>query len=148
VLPPTDLGPSPKEFDAAPDPADAPPVVSTVEFLTPGDGSRVGARLTVQGRLTDDGDPEAPLWLAVRAEIEGSRWYLYREPLSVDQEGQWTATLDLGGDAGIRHTIVVAPLDAATNARLRQHVRQRPDEPLSILPDAFEAGARVTVVRR
>lgn len=148
LLPPVDLGPSPKEISAAPESADAPPIIPTVELLSPDEGTWVGARVTVQGRLTDDADRAAPLWLAVRAEIEGSRWYLYDAPLVVDADGSWSASLELGGEAGIRHTIVVAPVDPATNARLRRHVQQRPGEPLSLLPDAFEAGARVTVVRR
>ena len=142
------LGPSPKEVAAAPEPADAPPIVPTVELLSPDEGTLVGARVTVRGRLTEDADPDAPVWLAVRAEIEGSRWYLYDAPLTVDEDGNWTASLELGGEAGIRHTIVVAPVDAATNTRLRRHVQQQPGAPLSLLPDAFEAGARVTVVRK
>jgi hypothetical protein len=48
----------------------------------------------------------------------------------------------------VRHTFVVAPVDPATDARLRHHVAQRPGEPLSILPDAFDEGVRVTAVRR
>jgi hypothetical protein len=148
LLPPANLGPSPKDMAAAPDAADAPPIAPTVEFLTPDDGTRVGAQVTVQGRLTDDADRNAPLWLAVRAEIEGSRWYLYSAPLDVDEDGSWTANLELGGEAGVQHTIVVASVDAATNARLRRHVQQRPGEPLSLLPDAFDEGARVTVVRK
>lgn len=148
LLPPANLGPSPKELAAAPEPADALPVEPGVRLMTPDDGSLVGARVTVRGRLTDDADTAAPLWLAVRAEIEGSRWYLYESALAVDADGQWTASLELGGQAGIRHTIVVAPVDPATDTRLRRHVQQRPGEPLSLLPDAFEGGARVTVVRR
>ena len=85
---------------------------------------------------------------AVRAEIEGSRWYLNGGPIAVQPDGAWEASLDLGGGPGVRHTIVVAPVDAATDARLRRQVSQRPGEPLAILPDAFEAGARVTVERR
>jgi hypothetical protein len=148
LLPPAVLGPSPKEMAAAPEPADAPPVEPTVRLLTPDDGSRVDGRVTVRGLLTEDADPDAPLWLAVRAEIEGSRWYLYGAPLPVDADGAWIANLEIGGDPGIRHTIIVAAVDAATDTRLRRHIQQRPGEPLSLLPDAFEAGARVTVVRR
>ena len=54
----------------------------------------------------------------------------------------------LAGGAGIRHAIVVAQVDAATGAHLRRQVGQRPGEPLPILPDAFDGGARVTVQRR
>src|SRR6185369_14849735 len=89
VQAPPDLGPSPKEMAVGPEPAAAPPVVPTVELISPDDGTLVSARLTVEGRLTDDADHDAPLWLAVRAEIEGSRWYLYSAPLTVADDGNW-----------------------------------------------------------
>ena len=66
----------------------------------------------------------------------------------MNRDGTWEASLEIGGAPGIRHTIVVAPVDAATDARLRRQVAQRPGEPLPILPDAFEAGARIVVERR
>jgi hypothetical protein len=102
----------------------------------------------VRGRRTEDADPSEPLWLAIRAEIEGSRWYLYGAPLTVTSDGEWSASLEIGGGPGVQHTIAVAPVDPATDARLRRHLAQRPGEPLPILPDAFEAGARITVKRR
>jgi LPXTG-site transpeptidase (sortase) family protein len=148
ILPPADLGPSPKETIAAAFEADDVQTGPLVELLSPGDGTLVDARVTVRGRLTDDADPTQPVWLAVRAEIEGSRWYLYGDPLATDADGAWSASLELGGAGGIRHTIVAAPVDAATGDQLRRHAHQRPGEPLSLLPDAFEQGARVTVQRR
>jgi hypothetical protein len=108
----------------------------------------VESRVVVRGRRTEAADPTESLWLAVRAEIEGSRWYLYGGPLAVQPDGSWEASLEIGGGPGVRHTIVVAPVDAATDARLRRQVSQRRGEPLAILPGAFEAGARVVVERR
>ena len=112
-----------------------------VAILAPDDGATVGGRVVVRGRLTETSIPNQPVWLAVRAEIEGSRWYLHGGPLVVRSDGSWDASLELGGGPGVRHTIVVAPVDAATDDRLRRQVGQRPGEPLPILPDAFEAGA-------
>ncbi|MCC7369701.1 MAG: sortase [Chloroflexi bacterium] len=148
LLPPANLGPSPKEAVVTATPEDAPEPESTIELLAPDDGAHVGERVTVAGRLTDAADASQPVWLAVRADVEGSRWYLYAEPLLPDADGEWSASLELGGAPGIRHTIVAAQVDPATNARLQRQARQRPGEPLSILPDAFEQGARITVVRR
>jgi LPXTG-site transpeptidase (sortase) family protein len=147
---PVALGPPPKELPSPADDeeAEAAPSEPGVAILVPEDGALVGSRVVVRGRRTEAADPREPLWLAVRAEIEGSRWFLYPAPLAVRPDGNWEATLDLGGGPGVRHTIVVAPVDAATDARLRRQVSQRPGEPLAILPDAFEVGARVTVEHR
>jgi LPXTG-site transpeptidase (sortase) family protein len=152
ILAPVALGPPPKELAQPPggeaDEAVQAAAEPSVIIQTPDDGALVGSRTVVRGRRTEAADPSEPLWLAVRAEIEGSRWYLYAAPLTVRPDGTWDATLDLGGGPGVHHTIVVAPVDAATDARLRRQVSQRPGEPLAILPDAFESGARVIVERR
>jgi LPXTG-site transpeptidase (sortase) family protein len=152
ILAPVALGPAPKEREQPPDSeadetAQAEPEPSVV-IQIPDDGALIGSRTVVRGLRTEAADPSQPLWLAVRAEIEGSRWYLYAAPLTVRPDRTWDATLDLGGGPDVRHSIVVAPVDAATDARLRRQVSQRPGEPLAILPDAFEAGVRVTVTRR
>ncbi|MGE3908823.1 MAG: sortase [Chloroflexota bacterium] len=150
ILPPDDPGPSPKEqpgLDAEQEEEEGPPTPSAV-ILAPEDGAPVDSQVTISGRRTDDADPDAPLWLVVRAEIEGSRWYLYGKPLEPGDDGEWAADLELGGGPGIHHTIVVAAVDKATDARLRRHAREHRGEPLSLLPDAFEAGARITVERR
>jgi LPXTG-site transpeptidase (sortase) family protein len=150
ILAPTALGPAPKELVPTDDTAGTEPAEPApgAEIVQPDDGALVGTRITVQGRRTETADPAAPLWLAVRAEIEGSRWYLYERPLTVRPDGSWEASLVLGGGPGVRQTIVVAPVDAATDTRLHRQVSQHPGEPLPILPDAFSGGARVTVTRR
>jgi hypothetical protein len=127
----------------------APPATGPgAEIVAPDDGAWVGARTVIRGRRTEAADPAEPLWLVIRAEIEGSHWYLYNGPLAVQADGTWTASLELGGQSGVHHTIVVAPVDAATDTRLRRQISLHPGEPLPILPDAFENGARVTVERR
>jgi LPXTG-site transpeptidase (sortase) family protein len=151
ILAPIAQGPAPKELaPPADDDMQGEPVASEAgaEIVQPDDGALVGTRVSVQGRRTEAADPKAPLWLVVRAEIEGSRWYLYERPLAVRADGTWEASPDLGGGPGVRQTIVVAAVDAATDARLRRQVSQHPGEPLPILPDAFASGARVTVTRR
>jgi hypothetical protein len=149
IVPPADRGPSPKEVAAQPAELDeAPPPLPGAEILVPGDGARVDERVIVRGRRTEAADPSEPLWLVVRPEIEGSRWYPYDKPLSVGPDGTWEAALEIGGGPGIRHVIVAAPVDPATDSRLRRQVAERPGEPLAILPDAFESGARIVVERR
>jgi LPXTG-site transpeptidase (sortase) family protein len=123
-------------------------VAPSVAIDAPAEGGTIGSSAMVRGRLLDPGARERPLWLLARAEIEGSRWYPYGAPLTVSPDGTWEASVEIGGSVGVRHTFVVAPVEAATDARLRRHVAQRPGEPLSILPDAFDEGARVTAVRR
>lgn len=147
---PLTRGPSPKEAPApAPEPdaiAALPPPATTI--LSPSDGALVGQRVTVRGRRTEAADPAEPLWMVVRASIPGSRWYLYDQPLAIQPDGTWEASLEIGGAAGIEHTILVAPADPATNALLRKHAAEHPGEPLTALPEAFEGAAQVVVQRR
>lgn len=150
IQPPPLLGDSPKE--RAPDVAEAEAADALepagVAILEPADGASVEARLTVRGIRTEEGDPRAPLWLVVRAEVAGSRWYAYGEPLALRPDRTWEVSLELGGTAGIRHTIVVAPVDPDTDARLRRHAAEQPGQPLDALPPPFERGAHVVVERR
>jgi sortase (surface protein transpeptidase) len=150
LLPPEDLGTSPKL--AAPElvevePDNEPPLLRAT-IVQPAEGAHVGNQVVVGGRRAEGANPTEPLWLLVRAEIEGSRWYPYREPLTIRRDGTWEASVELGGGPGIHHTVLVAAVDPATDARLRRHVAQQPGQPLPILPDAFEGAARVTVQRR
>jgi hypothetical protein len=141
---PVALGPSPK--GAAPTeeaPAPPPPVV----IREPAPDARVGRRAIIKGALTEDADPTLPVWLVVRADVEGSRWWLYREPLRVRKDGSWEVELEIGGGAGIHHTILVAPVDAESDVLLRRFVAEHPNEPLPTLPEVFEGGARLVVER-
>jgi len=114
----------------------------------PVDGHVVGRRLTVRGRLTAEADRRVPLWLLVRAEIEGSRWYALDRPLQPDKDGAWQVDVELGGPAGIRHEVRVGPVDVAADGELRRHAAARPGQPLDDLPAGFTMGARVVVERR
>ena len=110
--------------------------------------AQVAQRVTVRGRRTSDADPQAPLWLLVRADVGGSRWYALAAPLDVREDGSWQAELQLGGAAGIHHEIRVGPADARTDEQLRRHASERPGQPLDELPEGFMTGARVMVERR
>jgi sortase (surface protein transpeptidase) len=126
----------------------APPPPPTVLIREPAEGAGVARRVVVRGTRTEQADPSQPLWLVVLADVKGSRWYVYGEPLAVKPDGSWEANLELGGGAGIRHTILVAPVDGPTDDVLRRHVAEHPGEPLADLPEAFEGAAWVTVERK
>jgi len=145
-----DVGPSSKDTAPEADVAstDASAESPGVLIHEPADDALVGRQVTVRGVRTDAADPSEPLWLVVRADVEGSRWYLYQQPLDVKPDGSWAVGLELGGEAGVRQTIVVAPIDSTTDRLLRRHVASHRGEPLPSLPPAFEAGAQVTVERR
>jgi sortase (surface protein transpeptidase) len=140
---------------ASPAPLDSPEAAPDGEQLAPGivvdaplQDERVPRRLAVRGRRTRDADQSAPLWLLVRAEVEGSRWYVLPQPLVPEKDGAWQAELELGGVAGIRHEIRVGVADREADALLRRHADERGGHPLDALPAGFTTGARVTVERR
>ena len=115
---------------------------------SPKDGSPVSRRLVVRGRRDADADSSAPLWLLVRAELEGSRWFAIDRPLKVNPDGTWQAGIELGGQAGVRHEIRVGAVSPEDDARLRRHAAERPGQPLDDLPESFQLGARVVVQRQ
>jgi hypothetical protein len=145
---PPDLGPSPKEAAPVEAAATDAPVAPSVIIREPAANARVGRQVTVRGTRTDAADPSEPLWLAVRADVEGSLWYVYGQPLAVKPDGSWEASVELGGEAGVHQTIVVAPVDPATNRQLRQYVASHAGQPLPSLPPAFDGAAQITVERQ
>ncbi|MCC6991329.1 MAG: sortase [Acidobacteria bacterium] len=142
LTPPPPL-PSPSPSPAADEPL-APGIV--IDGLT--DGAPVPTRLTVRGRRTAEADTGRLLWLVVRAEVDGSRWYALDRQLTVNQRGEWEAAIELGGPAGVRHQIRVLSVDADGDATLRRHANERRGHPLDVLPVGSQTGARVTVERR
>lgn len=114
----------------------------------PAQDERVPYRLIVSGRRTEEANVSAPVWLLVRADLEGSRWYALPQPLMPEKGGRWQAELELGGGAGIRHEIRVGVADTEADTLLRRHATERPGQPLDTLPGGFVTGARVTVERR
>jgi LPXTG-site transpeptidase (sortase) family protein len=129
----------------APDSEELAPGIS---IDSPADGAAVARRVTVRGRRTAEADPNAPLWLLVRAEVAGSRWYAFDRPLEPNRAGVWQVEVELGGPPGLRHEIRVGPVDASANAELRRHAAERPGQPLDDLPAGFRTGARIDVERR
>ena len=105
-------------------------------------------RTTVRGQLVGDTWPSGHLWLAVRADVEGSRWYLFGQEIIPERDGRWGLDLDLGGPPNIGHEIRIGSVDEATHAELVRQVAERPSDPLAELPEGFEPQAVVTVVRR
>jgi hypothetical protein len=123
-------------------------MVPGIVVEAPTDGAPVSQRLVVRGRRTTDAPAGASLWLIVRADVAGSRWYALDRPLDVRPDGAWEATIELGGSAGIHHEIRVGAVDAMAEAALRRHATEHPGQPLDDLPAGFQAGARVTVESR
>lgn len=127
----------------------------TMEVRAPGiivdaptTGATVPQRIVVRGHRTAEAPAGLALWLVVRADLEGSRWYALGRPLDVQSDGAWEAPIELGGPPGIHHEIRVGAVDAAAEGALRQHAAQRAGQPLDDLPPGFQTGARVTVERR
>jgi hypothetical protein len=123
-------------------------LVSGVVIDSPVADSPVERRLTVRGRRTSDIDPRAALWLLVRADVPGSKWYALDRPLEPDKDGRWRVEIELGGAPGIRHEIRVGITNLMADTLLRRHAVDRAGQPLDDLPEGFESGARVTVERR
>ena len=119
-----------------------------VAILEPGPDARVPQRVTVRGELVGETRPSGHLWLAVRADVEGSRWYLFGQEITPSHDGRWELELELGGPPDVRHEIRLGSVDQSAHAGFLRHVAERPGEPLAELPEAFEPQATVTVVRR
>jgi sortase (surface protein transpeptidase) len=123
-------------------------MVPGIAIDAPAEGATVPQRLVVRGRRTPDAPPGLSLWLVVRADLEGSRWYALGRPLAVKADGSWEALIELGGAACIHHEIRVGAVDATAEAALRRHASEHPGQPLDDLPAGFQTGVRVTVERR
>jgi hypothetical protein len=127
---------------------DAEPSLAGIVIESPKDGSPVSRRLVVRGRRNADAEASAPLWLLVRADLEGSRWFALDRPLKVNPDGTWQAEIELGGQAGLRHEIRVGAVSPGDDGRLRRHAAEQPGRPLDDLPSSFRLGARVVVQRQ
>lgn len=133
--------------------ADAPadePGLPGFTIDAPVDGAAVLRRLVVRGRRAPAAEARAALWLLVRPDVAGGRWYAVPRPLDVRPDGTWEAELELGGEPGIRHQIRLVLADAEADARLRRHAVERPSQPLDTAPDGalpagLQTGARVGV---
>src|SRR3954447_19014524 len=93
---------SPAVASASPSP-DAEVTGPDITIDTPTDGAGVPSHLVVRGRRAAEASPGQVLWLIVRAQVDGSRWYALGRSLDVRPDGSWEATIELGGAAGIRH---------------------------------------------
>jgi sortase (surface protein transpeptidase) len=143
--------PPPPTAPLAPGPARpmvAQPPITGITIDSPAERQAVARRLVVRGRRNADANASAPLWLLVRAELEGGRWFAIDRPLSIGRDGRWQTEIELGGQAGLRHEIRVGAVSPDDNARLLRHVAERPGQPLDDLPESFQLGARVVVQRQ
>jgi hypothetical protein len=153
--PPESPGPVAAVEPGAPPTEPADPMAADTEAREPGiaiewptDGAAVDRRFAVRVRRAAEANARAPLWLVVRAEVPGSRWYALARPLEPAVDGTWTGSVELGGPAGVRHEIRIGVVDAAVDAALRRHAAERAGQPLDDLPPGFRTGARIVVERR
>jgi sortase A len=137
------------QLSAIPAPSvDGEPSLAGIVIESPKDGNPVSRRLVVRGRRDADAEASAPLWLLVRADLEGSRWFSLDRPLKVNPDGTWQAEIELGGQAGLRHEIRVGAVSPEDDGRLRRHAAEQPGRPLDDVPASFRVGARVVVQRQ
>jgi LPXTG-site transpeptidase (sortase) family protein len=123
------------------------PASAGLTIQAPAGEARVPRRFVVKGFRATPVDPALHAWLLVRAEMDGSRWYLYPREILARPDGAWEADLDLGGPPNVRHEIRVGVVDARTHAALARRAAERPNEPLDELPRGFSDEAGVVVVR-
>src|SRR3712207_8144061 len=93
----------------------------------------------VHGQVVGVSRPSGHLWLAVRADVEGSRWYLFGQEIAPGHDGRWELELELGGPPNVRHEIRVGSVDEQAHAAFVGQVAERPGEPLAELPEGFRS---------
>ena len=145
--PPAPTSAPPPTVAAARRPAQAAPVRAGLQIRAPAAEARVARRIVVQGARAVPADPDVHVWLLVRADVEGGRWYAYPREIVARPDGAWEAELDLDGPANIRHELRVGVADADAHAALTRHTTTSPNEPLASLPKGFSDEARVVVIR-
>jgi LPXTG-site transpeptidase (sortase) family protein len=132
-----------------PNPSQTPPLpLGGLAFSTPTDGSTVPGHVTLRGTRRQPAQKELQVWLLVRAESPGSRWYAHPHPLTTNSRGEWQLDLDLGGPSGVRHELRLGLVDPATSAALQRFLADHPGEPLEGLPEGFWDEATLVVTKR
>jgi hypothetical protein len=126
--------------------------------------AQVAPRFVVSGKRTTPFDPDLHVWLLIRAQVDGSRWYAYPHEIIGRPDGTWEVELGVGGPPNVRHELRVGVVNNATHGRLLQHITEQPGDPLEPgpsqpsftstgkphddLPEGFWDEASVTVVRK
>ena len=124
------------------------PEPAGLAISAPSAQSRVPPRFSVRGTRARTEGPAVHIWLFVRAEVEGGRWYPYPREIVASRDGSWEAEIELGGPPDVRHELRVGVAGPEVNAELARYVAERPGEPLEILPEGFRAEAQRVVIRR
>jgi hypothetical protein len=147
---------------AAPTPTTAPPTPTielrvvpttpagpiTVTIAEPAAGTVVRPHFTVRGRRAGVQRPDQHLWL-LAGPIGGTPkfWPLQKE-LVPDGTGAWQAEVDLGGDPGVAHEVIVTLADATGQVAMLRQITSKPGEPFEgSLPAGVTQLASVVVVR-
>ena len=119
-----------------------------LEISAPGPQARVPRRFMVRGVRAGPDAGRVRVWLFVRPQLEGGRWYPYPREIVVGGDGSWEAEIDLGGPPAVRHELRIGVIDLEARAELARYIAEHPDQPLEELPEGFRAEAAVIVVRR
>ncbi len=146
----------PDAAPAKPDAAPARPATTVravpaplgLEFRAPTAGAVIPRRVAVRGVRKQPARPAAHVWLMVRADVPGSRWYVYGQEIDVRRDGTWEVELDVGGPPNVRHELLVGVADDQAHAELLAHVNGTPGEPILDVPGGFLPENTVTVIRR
>ncbi|MCC7105295.1 MAG: protein kinase [Chloroflexi bacterium] len=120
----------------------------TVTIAEPLAGAVVRPRFAVRGRRAGVQRSDQHLWL-LAGPIGGTPkfWPLQKE-IVPDATGAWQADVDLGGDPGVAHEVVVALADANGQVAILRQITSKPGEPFEgSLPAGVTRLASVVVVR-
>jgi hypothetical protein len=141
-------GATPAATPSAADLRGPPPGEAGLKIRSPTMEARVPSKLVLKGTRTTPVDPNLHAWLFVRADVEGSRWYVYYKEITANKDGAWEAEIDLGGPPNVRHELRLGVVDEETHQWLLRLVKDYLGEPLDELPPRFWDEASLVVVRR
>ena len=91
--------------------------------------------------------PGLHIWLFVRAQVDGARWYASPREIAPMDDGSWRAEVQLGGPPNIRHELHLGTLGDVDHAALVRWLAAHRDQPLDDLPGDFSEEVERTVLR-
>jgi S1-C subfamily serine protease len=141
-----------------PTPAPVPPTPSGptrlgLQITAPPNGARIPERVVIRGLQSVRTPPGTHVWLFVRAQVPGGRWYPCPREIVAGPDLTWECEVYLGGPPEVRHVILAGVADEAAHAFLSRHLAANPNQPLypeeqaPRLPNGFRGEAEVEVVR-
>lgn len=133
------------ELRIAPTPTSG-PVAMTI--ASPAPGAVVPPRFVLRGLRTGRQTESQHIWVLAGPVGGDRKWWPYQQEIVPDTAGNWRAEIDLGGEAGIAHELVVGLTGQAGHAAIRRQIAEKPGEPFEGgFPPDFARLASVVVVR-